>query len=82
MKGYINSTDNKTIADVDFPAYRYAEVLLTYAEAKAELGTLSQSDLDESLNLLRSRVTLPHLDMAWANSNPDMVLAAVPPIEK
>ncbi|MGN6492283.1 MAG: RagB/SusD family nutrient uptake outer membrane protein [Agriterribacter sp.] len=76
LKGYINSTDNKTIADVDFPAYRYAEVLLTYAEAKAELETLTQSDLDESVNLLRARVALPGLDMAWANSNPDHVLAA------
>ncbi len=76
LKGYINSTDNKTVADVDFPAYRYAEVLLTYAEAKAELGTLTQSDLDESVNLLRTRVGLPGLSMAWANSNPDPVLAA------
>ena len=76
LKGYVNSTDSKTIADVDFPAYRYAEVLLIYAEAKAELETLTQSDLDESLNLLRDRVSLPHLNMAWANSNPDPVLAA------
>ncbi len=76
LKGYINSTDNKTIADVDFPAYRYAEVLLIYAEAKAELGTLTQSDLDESVNLLRTRAGLPGLDMAWANSNPDPLLAA------
>ncbi|MFT3749877.1 MAG: RagB/SusD family nutrient uptake outer membrane protein [Agriterribacter sp.] len=76
LKGYINSTDNKTIADIDFPAYRYAEVLLIYAEAKAELGTLTQSDLDESVNLLRDRVALPHLDLAWANSNPDPALAA------
>ncbi|MBN8786352.1 MAG: RagB/SusD family nutrient uptake outer membrane protein [Terrimonas sp.] len=76
LKGYINSTDNKTIADVDFPAYRYAEVLLIYAEAKAELETLTQSDLDESINLLRDRVALPHLDLAWVNSNPDPVLAA------
>lgn len=76
LKGYVNSTDSKTIADVDFPAYRYAEVLLIYAEAKAELETLTQSDLDESVNLLRDRVSLPHLDMAWANSNPDPVLAA------
>lgn len=76
LKGYINSTDNKAIADVDFPAYRYAEVLLTYAEAKAELETLTQGDLDESINLLRTRVSMPALDMALANSNPDAVLAA------
>ena len=76
LKGYTNSTDNKVVGGVDFPAYRYAEVLLIYAEAKAELGTLTQTDLDESVNLLRTRATLPGIDMAWANSNPDPALAA------
>ncbi|MCC6289685.1 MAG: RagB/SusD family nutrient uptake outer membrane protein [Chitinophagaceae bacterium] len=76
LKGYTNSTDNKVVGGVDFPAYRYAEVLLIYAEAKAELGTLTQTDLDESVNLLRTRVILPGIDLAWANSNPDPVLAA------
>ncbi|MGZ8509985.1 MAG: RagB/SusD family nutrient uptake outer membrane protein [Chitinophagaceae bacterium] len=77
MKGYINSTDAKTINDVDLPAYRYAEALLIYAEAKAELGELTQSDLDNTINLLRARagITTP-LDLATANSNPDPVLAA------
>lgn len=40
---------------------RYAEVLLNYAEAKAELGTLTQEDLDISINILRDRVAMPHL---------------------
>ncbi|MGZ5134261.1 MAG: RagB/SusD family nutrient uptake outer membrane protein, partial [Flavitalea sp.] len=77
MKGYINSTDAKTINDVDLPAYRYAEALLIYAEAKAELGELTQSDLDNTINLLRARagITTP-LDLATANANPDPVLAA------
>ncbi len=43
---------------------RYAEVLLNYAEAKAELGTLTQADLDISINLLRDRVGMVHMDMA------------------
>jgi starch-binding outer membrane protein, SusD/RagB family len=42
---------------------RYAEVLLNYAEAKAELGTLTQADLDMSINLLRDRVAMPHMDI-------------------
>lgn len=42
---------------------RYGEVLLNYAEAKAELGELNQADLDISINLLRDRVAMPHLDM-------------------
>ncbi len=65
------STDN---SDNDMPVYRYAEALLIYAEAKAELGTLTQGDLDISVNLLRDRVGMPHLDMAAANANPDPYL--------
>jgi len=57
------------------PIFRYAEVLLAYAEAKAELGTLQQADLDKSINLLRSRVGMPALDLAAANANPDPYLA-------
>ena len=34
---------------------RYAEVLLNYAEARAILGELTQSDLDETVNVLRQR---------------------------
>ncbi len=40
---------------------RLAEVLLNYAEAKAELGELTQADLDMSINKLRDRVGMPHL---------------------
>jgi hypothetical protein len=58
------------------PIFRYAEVLLAYAEAKAELGTLQQADLDKSVNLLRSRVGMPALDLATANANPDPYLAS------
>lgn len=42
---------------------RLGEVLLNFAEAKAELGTISQGDLDISINLLRDRVAMPHLGM-------------------
>ncbi len=75
LKGYINSTDTKVVNNVDFPSYRYAEVLLTYAEALAELGTLTQPDLDKSVNLLRSRAGLPPMSLT-INTNPDPVLAA------
>ena len=44
--------------------YRYAEVLLNFAEAKAELGTLTQADLDKSINLLRTRVGMPNLNIS------------------
>ncbi|MEL7833827.1 RagB/SusD family nutrient uptake outer membrane protein [Fodinibius sp. Rm-B-1B1-1] len=55
----------------DVILFRYAEALLIYAEAKAELGTLTQGDLDMSINKLRDRVGMPHLNMADANANPD-----------
>ncbi len=58
----------------DLPIFRSAEVLLAYAEAKAELGTLTQSDLDKSVNLLRSRVGMPSLSLDTANANPDPYL--------
>ncbi|MGI6074527.1 MAG: RagB/SusD family nutrient uptake outer membrane protein [Fermentimonas sp.] len=43
--------------------YRFAEALLNYAEAKAELGTITQNDIDISINKLRKRVAMPDLKM-------------------
>lgn len=40
----------------DIILLRYAEVLLTWAEARLEQGKLTQADLDRSVNLLRARV--------------------------
>ncbi|MFD1316414.1 RagB/SusD family nutrient uptake outer membrane protein [Namhaeicola litoreus] len=45
------------------PCLRLGEIFLNYAEAKAELGTIDQNDLDISINLLRDRVAMPHLTM-------------------
>lgn len=45
---------------------RFAEVLLNYAEAKAELGTITQTDLDLTINTIRDRVNLPHLSISAA----------------
>jgi hypothetical protein len=42
---------------------RLAEAMLNFAEAKAELGTLTQADLDISINKLRDRVGMPHLKL-------------------
>lgn len=55
----------------DMPIFRYGEVLMNYAEAKAERGTLTQDDLDKSTKLTRDRVGMPNINMAAANSNPD-----------
>lgn len=45
----------------DMYVFRYAEVLLIYAEAKAELGSITQGDLDISINQLRARLDEPDL---------------------
>jgi starch-binding outer membrane protein, SusD/RagB family len=55
----------------DMVIFRLGEVLLNFAEAKAELGTLTQGDINTSIKLLRDRVGMPNLDMATANGNPD-----------
>ena len=55
----------------DIPQFRAAEVYLNYAEALAELGTLTQGDLDISVNKIRDRVGMPKLDMAAANADVD-----------
>jgi hypothetical protein len=72
LKGFNNSVVNSS---TDVAVYRYAEVLLIYAEALAELGTLSQNDLDLTVNQLRQRVGLPNLNMSVANSTIDSGLA-------
>ncbi len=59
----------------DQPILRYAEVLLNYAEAKAELGILTQADLDKSVNLLRDRAGMPRASLADWKSNVDPVLS-------
>ncbi|WP_286431977.1 RagB/SusD family nutrient uptake outer membrane protein [Myroides marinus] len=67
--------DTNSASIVDLPLFRYAEVLLNYAEAKAELGTLTQEDLDKSINVIRARVAMPALVLSAANATPDQYLA-------
>lgn len=40
---------------IDAPVMRYGEVLLNWIEAKAELGGVTQADIDKSINQLRAR---------------------------
>ncbi|MDD4490273.1 MAG: RagB/SusD family nutrient uptake outer membrane protein [Paludibacter sp.] len=72
--------DAQNANENDIIVYRYAEVLLNFAEAKAELGTLSQNDIDLSIKLIRNRVGMPNLNMVIANSNPDPVLSTQYPL--
>ena len=67
--GYMGSSN-------DYILFRAAEVYLNYAEAKAELGTLTQDDLKISIKKIRDRVGMPNIDMLAANANPDPYLCA------
>ncbi len=49
------SYDDGRTNDNDIPIFRYAEVLLNYAEAKAELGTLTDADWKATIGELRRR---------------------------
>ncbi|MGM1428031.1 RagB/SusD family nutrient uptake outer membrane protein [Sphingobacterium lactis] len=66
IKGFLNYKEQDTRFDMDIPLYRYAEVLLNFAEAKAELGLANQADLDRSVNLLRRRAGMPDMPVTPA----------------
>lgn len=57
----------------DLPIIRYATILLINAEAKAELGILTQDDIDNTINQLRRRVEMPDAKLSEWLSNPDPV---------
>ncbi len=59
---------------------RFAEALLTYAEAKAELGTITQGDLDVSINKLRDRVKMPHMKLGDVPVDPRYTKDGVTPL--
>lgn len=63
LKWFVNNPSPQIQASIDIPVIRYAEILLSYAEAKAELGELTQSDLDISINHIRQRAGIPDLTM-------------------
>lgn len=66
--------DGASKAITDWPLFRTAEVYLNYAEAKAELGNLTQNDLDISVNKIRTRANMPAMNLATANANTDPLL--------
>ncbi|WP_217603258.1 RagB/SusD family nutrient uptake outer membrane protein [Chitinophaga sp. GbtcB8] len=69
---FVTGTDqdgNNTNSN-DLPVFRYAEVLLNYAEAKAELKQFTQADADLSINQLRTRVGMPAMQVATLTADP------------
>ena len=82
IKVYDNVTAYATYNISNTPAItlRFGEVLLNYAEAKAELGTLSQDDLDKSINRLRARVGMPAMDLGNIPVDPRYTNDGVSPL--
>ena len=74
MRKYVEPSTVKSVGhdDNDIVMLRYAEVLLNYAEAKEMLGTLTQDDLDRSINLLRDRVGMVHLELGAVPEGSDI----------
>ena len=70
------TNDRETAAIV----FRYAEALLNFAEAKAELGAITQADLDKSVNALRGRAGMPALQMAAITPDPNWPFSGVSPL--
>ncbi|MGE7774478.1 RagB/SusD family nutrient uptake outer membrane protein [Chitinophaga sp. NPDC101104] len=56
---------------LDLFLIRYAETLLIYAEAKAELGEASQAVIDQTINKIRDRVGMPHMIIAALVKDPN-----------
>jgi hypothetical protein len=62
---------NANASTYDFFIFRYAETLLIEAEARAELGTCTQTVLDNTINKLRARVGMPNMVIASLIRDPN-----------
>ncbi len=60
--------------------FRYAEALLNYAEAKAELNEVNQTVLDETINKLRDRVNMPHMATGVGFTDPNWDFPELSPL--
>ena len=64
--------EGATTSTSDFALFRYAEVLLNYAEAKAELGILNDADVALAIDPLRARVGMPKMGSVPTTVDPLM----------
>ncbi len=82
VKVYEVNAAHATYNTSDTPAIilRFGEALLNYAEAMAELGTITQADLDLSINKLRDRVGMPPLSIDNVPVDPRYTADGVSPL--
>jgi starch-binding outer membrane protein, SusD/RagB family len=69
---------NAAQSTLDLFIFRYAEILLNEAEAKAELGQCTQDVLDNTVNKLRDRVGMPHMISGALVKDPKSDFPALP----
>lgn len=74
---YTVDTEN---AETGVIVFRYAEALLNYAEARAELGELTQDDVDKTINQLRQRVGVADLKLNAITHDPNWKFPSISPI--
>lgn len=63
--------NNGTLNVADKPIFKIEEVLLNYAEAKAELGEFTQDVADKSINKLRDRAEVARMNVGEIDDNFD-----------
>lgn len=71
--------DDNCTNDNDVPLLRYAEVLLNYAEAKAEIGTLTDADWAATVGTLRRRAGITGGDLDKKPSTVDPYIQSIYP---
>ena len=64
--------EGATTSTSDFALFRYAEVLLNYAEAKAELGILTDADVALAIDPIRARVGMAKMGTVPTTIDPLM----------
>ncbi|RPD39839.1 RagB/SusD family nutrient uptake outer membrane protein [Chitinophaga barathri] len=69
---------NANQSTLDLFIFRYAETLLIFAEAKAELGEGSQAVIDRTINEIRSRVNMAPMVIAALVRDPQSKFPGIP----
>ena len=69
MKKFIDEQDRATgNGSLDYPLYRYAEVLLDYVECLVESGDWQNPDVEKYINMIRHRAGMPNMDKSMYNT--------------
>lgn len=81
-KGYNahSTTHDKAGNNEPIILFRYSEVLLNFAEAKVELGQISQEDIDRTIKPLRDRVGMPNLELNKISHDPNWKFPHLSPV--